>query len=182
MYKKILLSASICTLIVLGSCKHKEEVQEAELAPGMIRMSLASVGMNVTIDVPDTEKKPHVIETLPSGDVHIMIDKPEVGFNMLINVSGMDMDRKKKDIAGNDVDKFQNWVVQDSGAILYKTQMVNEEYHFYAILKKGDKTYYAQEQDQSSDGNVFNYNQAQAKAMLTAAKTITPVAPAAKAQ
>jgi len=177
MYKSFFLSALVCAVITFSSCKHKEEVTEAELGPGMIRMSLASVGMNVTIDIPDTEKKAHVIETLPSGDVHVSVEK---GFNILINVSGMDMNRKKKDIAGNDVDKFQSWVVQDSNDVLFKTQMVNDEFHFYAIVKKGDKTYYVQEQTQSSDGAVTNFTQDQAQTMLNSAKTITPAAPPAK--
>ncbi|HTA82773.1 MAG TPA: hypothetical protein VK783_07570 [Bacteroidia bacterium] len=180
MYKTIILGGLICALFSFSSCKPKasEDADEAPLGAGMIRMSLSSVGMPVTIDIPDTEKTHYGIETLPSGDVHVYVNK---GFNILINVSGMDMNRKKKDIAGNDVDKFQSWVTQDSSGIVYKTQMVNEEYHFYAIVKKGDKTFYVQEQSQGSDGNVTNFNQAQAQAMYESAKTITPVAPKAKA-
>ncbi len=177
MYKFILLGGLICAMFSISSCKHETaatESEEAPLAPGMIRIGLNSVGMPVTIDIPDTEKAHYGIETLPSGDVHVFVNR---GFNILINVSGMTMDRKKKDIAGNDVDKFQSWIVQDSTGVLYKTQMVNEEYHFYSIVKKGDKTYYIQEQSQGSDGNVTNFNQAQVQNMFDAAKTITPAKP-----
>ncbi|HSY76222.1 MAG TPA: hypothetical protein VK890_05160 [Bacteroidia bacterium] len=177
MNKKYIIAGLVCAMFSFNSCKHDADEGEPELGAGMIRMDLTPVGIPATIDIPDTTKLPHTIEALPSGDIHVSVNK---GFNMLINVSGMDMDRKKKDIAGNDVDKFQSWVVQDSTAILYKTQMVNEEFHFYSIVRKGGKTFYAYDQTQGSDGNVTNFNQAQAQAMLDAAKTLHPLKPAAK--
>ncbi len=177
MYKKYIIAGLVCGLFSFTSCKHANDDAEPELGAGMIRMDLTPLGIPATIDIPDTTKKPHAIEALPSGDIHVSVDR---GFNMLINVSGMDMDRKKKDIAGNDVDKFQSWVVQDSNAILYKTQMVNEEFHFYSIIKKGGKAFYAYDQTQGSDGNVTNFSQKQAHDMLDAAKTLHMLKPAAK--
>src|SRR6185312_9770775 len=148
MNKAFILGGVVMALVSFSSCKHGAE--EAPLAAGMIRMDLSPMGLPATIDIPDTTKKPHVIEARPDGSIHISVAK---GFDFTINVSGMPMDRKKKDINGDDVDKFQSWVVQDSNAILYKTQMVNEEFHFYAILHKDGKTFYAEDLRQGPDGN-----------------------------
>ncbi|MGP8216197.1 MAG: hypothetical protein ACLQQ4_11570 [Bacteroidia bacterium] len=181
MYKITIIGGLICAVFSLNSCKQNSNTEaeaEAPLAAGMIRIDLTTEGVPATIDMPDTTQHAHVIETLPSGEVHITLDR---WFNITVNVSGMNMDRKKKDIAGDDVDKFQSWVVQDSSSILYKTQMVNEEYHFYAIIKKGGKTFYAQDHSQGADGNVTYFSEPQIQAMLTAAKTLTPVKPAARA-
>ena len=106
---------------------------------------------------------------LPTGELHVFVGK---GFNLTINVTDETMDKKKADIAGDDVDKFQSWITQDSNAIVYKTQMAQEEFHFYAIIKKNGHTYYVKEQRQGADGSVFYYSQAEIQAMLQAAKTI----------
>ena len=45
---------------------------------------------------------------------------------------------------------------------------------------KDGKTFYAEDLRQGPDGNVNTFSQQNAQAMLDAAKTITPVAPAAK--
>jgi hypothetical protein len=181
MYKTLLIGGLICAMFSFNSCTQDKPVEtetEAPLAPGMIRMNLISYGVPATIDIPDTTERPHVLETLPSGDLHISVQK---WFNITVNVSGMTMDRKKKDIAGDDVDKFQSYVAQDSVSIIYKTQMVNEEYHFYAVIKKGDKTFYASDHSQGADGAVTNFSEPQIQSMLNAAKTLTPVKPAATA-
>jgi hypothetical protein len=179
MYKRILLAGLISAMFSFSSCKQDKPAEvadtEAALAPGMIRLNLLSYGIPATIDIPDTSERPHIIESLPSGDLHIQVQK---WFNITVNVSGMDMDRKKKDIAGNDVDKFQSWVAQDSVSILYKTQMVNEEFHFYAIIKKDGKTFYSEDHYQSTDGTVTNFSEPQVQSMLNAAKTLTPAKPA----
>jgi len=181
MYKTLIIGGLFCTLLSFYSCTNDKPVDtdvEAPLAPGMIRMNLLSYGIPATIDIPDTTERPHVIESLPSGDLHISVQK---WFNISLNVSGMNMERKKKDIAGNDVDKFQSWVAQDSASIIYKTQMVNEEFHFYAIIKKGDKTFYAEDHFQGTDGTVTNFSEPQIQSMLNAAKTLSPVTPPKKA-
>ncbi len=180
MYKLLITGSLICAMFSFNSCTTDKPVDtdvEVPLAPGMIRMNLLSYGIPATIDIPDTTERPHVIESLPSGDLHISVQK---WFNISLNVSGMNMDRKKKDIAGNDVDKFQSWVAEDSVSIIYKTQMVNEEFHFYAIIKKGERTFYAEDHFQGTDGTVTNFSEPQIQSMLNAAKTLTPVKPAAK--
>lgn len=178
MYKKILFFSTVLAILSLGACKQDKPVEaetEAPLAPGMIRLNLLSYGIPATIDIPDTSERFHIIEQLPSGDLHIQVQK---WFNISVNVSGMDMDRKKKDIAGDDVDKFQSWVSQDSVSILYKTQTVNDEYHYYAIIKKDGKTFYSEDHFQGADGNVTYFSEPQIQAMLNAAKTLTPAKPA----
>jgi hypothetical protein len=181
MYKTLIIGVLFCSLFSFYSCTNDKPADtdvETPLAPGMIRMNLLSYGIPATIDIPDTTERPHVIESLPSGDLHISVQK---WFNISLNVSGMDMERKKKDIAGNDVDKFQSWVAQDSVSIIYKTQMVNEEYHFYAIIKKGNKTFYAEDHYQGTDGTVTNFSEPQIQSMLNAAKTLSPATPPKKA-
>lgn len=178
MYKKLFLLSVFFAALSLSSCKQDKPVEtdaDAPLAPGMIRLNLLSYGIPATIDIPDTTERMHMIEQLPSGDLHIQVQK---WFNLTVNVSGMDMDRKKKDIAGNDVDKFVSWVKQDSSSIVYKCQMVNEEYHYYAIIKKDGKTFYSEDHFQGADGNVTYFSEPQIESMLTAAKTLTPVKPA----
>ena len=185
MYKKLTLCGLVIALISFSSCKGKKAEDDApELAPGMVRLdvSLSSMtkdntgkdqmavhGLPITIDVPDTDKRIHGVEMLPTGELHVFVGK---GFNLTINVADETMDKKKGDIAGDDVDKFQSWVVQDSNAVLYKTQMAQEEFHFYAIVKKDGHTYYIKEQRQGADGSVYYYSQPETEAMLKAAKTI----------
>lgn len=183
MYKKIALFALAIALVSFNACKPKQaEDEDNDPAPGMVRLDLSlhktingtvtTTGLPVTIDVPDTTHRVFGIEMLPTGELHVFVGK---GFNLTINVADETMDRKKKDIAGDDVDKFQSWVVQDSNAVLYKTQMAQEEFHFYSIIRKGGHTYYVKEQRQGADGSVYYYNQAETQQMLNAAKTITPL-------
>ena len=184
MYKKFTLCALAIALISFNACKPAKPVDDDDNdpAPGMIRLDLslhktiggkdATTGLPVTIDVPDTTHRVWGIAMLSTGELHVFVGK---GFNLTINVADETMEKKKSDIAGDDVDKFQSWVTQDSNAIVYKTQMAQEEFHFYAIIKKGGHTYYVKEQRQGDDGTVFYYNQANVQLMLQAAKTITPL-------
>jgi hypothetical protein len=185
MYKIVTVCGLAIALLSFNACKNDKKTDEDdnEPAPGMVRLDvslkkmingkLTTTGLPITIDVPDTTKRIYGIEMLPTGELHVFVGK---GFNLTINVTDETMDRKKKDIAGDDVDKFQNWVVQDSNALLYKTQMAQEEFHFYTIIRKGGHTYYVKEQRQGADGSVFYYSQPETQQMLNAAKTIMPLA------
>jgi hypothetical protein len=187
MYKRLTICGLAVALISLNACKHNATQEDIPLAPGMIRLDVslhkmmggkdAVTGLPITIDVPDTTKKTWGLEMLPTGELHVFVGK---GFNLTINVADETMEKKKSDIAGDDVDKFQSWVTRDSNAIVYKTQMAQEEFHFYAIIKKDGHTYYVKEQRQGADGSVFYYSQAEIQAMLQAAKTIMALPTEAK--
>ena len=75
------------------------------------------------------------------------------------------MEQIKKDIAGNEVNKFQRYATEEDNALLYESKIVDSEFHFYYILKAG-KTIY-EIQDKKGDKI---YTEEQAQAMLDAAK------------
>jgi hypothetical protein len=187
MYKKIALFTLCCGLLSLNSCKpgeKKADTDENPVPAGMVRLDLTKAGINATIDVPDTTKKVNGIEAASSGSVHVFVGD---GFQILINVSGEAMAMKKADINGDDLNKPKAWVVNDSNTILYSTQKdtnafanAKEEFHFYAIIKKGATSYYVEDMTQGADGTVHTFGKEAAQMMLTSAKSITPSAPPAK--
>lgn len=188
MYKKITLLALCIGLISLNSCKHGEssDDNEAPVPDGMVRLDMSKVNnaINATIDVPDTTKKVWGIELQSSGSVHVYVGK---SFHILINMSGEAIAMKKNDINGDDLNKPKTWVVNDSNNLLYSTQKdtnafanAKEEFHFYAIVKKGGHTYFVEDMQQDANGDVFVFGQQEAQTMLTSAKSITPTIPPAK--
>jgi len=184
MYKKITLGALCCAMLTFNSCKNGASTEDAPLAPGMVRLDLSKAGIAATIDVPDTSRKVNGIESQSSGSIHVFVGK---NFHLLINVSGEPIAMKKSDINGDDLNKPKTWVVNDTNNLLYSTQKdtnafanAKEEFHFYAIVRKGKAVYYVQDLQQGADGNVNVFGKEAAQAMLTAAQTLTPVAPPSK--
>lgn len=186
MYKKLTFYALAFALVALVACKHgdNDNTDDAPLAPGMVRLDLSKAGIQATIDVPDTVNKQHGIEAQSSGGVNVFVGK---GFHIVINVSGEPIAMKKSDANGDDINKPKAWVVDDSTDLLYSTQKdtnafanAKEEFHFYALVRKGKATYYVEDLRQGTDGTVYVFSKEQAQTMLTAAKTLTPKAPPAK--
>lgn len=187
MYKKITLSAVVLALLTFGSCKPGTNNNEEEIPipAGMVRINLSKSGLPATIDIPDTTKKIYGIEALSSGAIHIFVGN---GFHLLINLSGQTVAAKKNDVMTNDdLNKPKTWVVSDSSNLLYSTQKdtnafanAKEEFHLYAIIKKGTNTYYVEDLRQGADGSVYVFTKDQAQIMLNAAKSLTYVKPPAK--
>jgi len=186
MYKKITLSAAVFALIAFSSCKPSgsTDENEAPVPAGMVRINLTKAGIPATIDIPDTTKKINGVEALSSGAVYVHVGN---GFHMLINLSGEAIAMKKNDINSDDLNKPKDWVVNDSNTLVYSTQKdtnafagAKQEYHLYAIIKKGTNSYYVEDQSQGADGNVHTFSKEQAQTMLTSAKSITYLKPPVK--
>ena len=100
---------------------------------------------------------------------------PDMGKNFQITVTGGEgnMAMKKSDITTDAVRKFVKYVVEDANALVWEWQIegMEPEFHFYAIVKDGDKTFEVRD----VEGEVFT--EKAATQMLDAAKSIRLKAP-----
>ncbi|HVA98125.1 MAG TPA: hypothetical protein VNG53_04455 [Bacteroidia bacterium] len=161
--------------LYLGSCKNGKTADDsADVIPaGMVQIDLTSRGgLPITIDIPDTAQNKLTITVQSYGETDITVGK---NYAISISQGQGDMKLKKADIAGNDVDKFQKFILQDSTTLMYQSQIVSPEFHFYTIVKTGKSAYVVQ--DLTSD----IYPQEAIQTMLTSAKTIKEKAAAPKA-
>ncbi|MEO6883688.1 MAG: hypothetical protein ABI199_06665 [Bacteroidia bacterium] len=160
--------------LYLGSCKNGKSADDSDVVPaGMVQVDLTSRGgLPITIDIPDTAQNKLTITVQSFGETDITIG---TNFAIAISEGQGDMKLKQADIAGNDVDKFQKYITQDSTTLLYESQIVKPEFHFYTIVKTGKSAYVVQ--DMTSD----IYPQDAIQTMLTSAKTIKAKAVTPKA-
>jgi hypothetical protein len=170
--KKLLVIISAITLFTsLQSCGgKKEEPAKVEAPAGMIVMDLSKYGKPFTIFVPDSSAGKIEIVEQTWGALEIKSGK---NFQLSITEDPGDMELRKKDIQGDEINKFKSFIVDEPTTIMWESEITKPEFHFYTIQKIGNATYVF-EDIKSSDAEPFGKEAAQR--MLDAAKGIKEVA------
>ena len=121
----------------LTSCGSKKE--EAIVAPqGMHVLDLSRFGKPFAIFVPDTTSAKFEIIEQPSGSLDIKVGKT---FALSINEQAADIELRKADIKGDDVNKFKSFVTEEPSAIFWESEITQPEYHFLMNQKIGNTDY-----------------------------------------
>lgn len=160
--KKIFFSLAIVAAVFAASCGGGK-TEDKPVAAGMMELDLTAQGLPITIVVPDSVKRKLEIVVQSWGATEIKIGG---NFQISIKDGEGDMALAKSDIAGNDVNKFKRYVVDEPTAIIWESQITEPEYHMYAIVKAGDRSY----EIEDIKGDMFS--EEDAKKMLEAARSI----------
>ncbi len=130
----------IISFLFLSGCdgNRVDNSQNGGVPQGMIELDLTQYGYAVIIYVPDATAGNLEVVEQSWGAVEIKVGKT---FQLSVKVGEGDIALKKSDIAGNDVNKFKRYVVDEPNALLWESQIMEPEFHLYAVVKIGDASY-----------------------------------------
>ena len=139
MTKKITNLFSAATIaIVLVACGDKKK-EEAIVAPqGMNVLDLTNHGKPFAIFVPDTTTAKLIVTEQTSGALDIKVG---VSFAITINEQAADIELKKTDIKGDEVNKFKSFITEEPTAIFWESEVTKPEFHFLINQKIGTSEY-----------------------------------------
>jgi hypothetical protein len=170
--KKIFLFIAGISLLTVAGCgdKKTDDNSNAGVPPGMVAADLSAKGLAVLVNVPDSTNGPLEILENAQGGADVKVGK---NFQMTITEGAGDMAMKKSDITSDAVRKFVRYVTEDANAIVWEWQIqdMEPEFHFYAIVKAGDKSFEVRD----VEGEIFS--EKAATQMLDAARSIRLKAP-----
>ena len=168
--KKIFLFIASASLLTFAGCGNgkNDDNSNAGVPQGMVAADLSAMSegrMQVLVNVPDSTTGPLEIIPNAQGGADVKVGK---NFQMTVTESMGDIAMKKNDITTDAVRKFIKYVVEDPNALVWEWQMegMEPEFHFYAIVKAGDKTFEVRD----VEGEIFS--EKAATQMLDAAKSI----------
>ncbi len=171
--KKIFLFIAGASLLTIAGCGNKktDDNANANVPQGMVAADLSAKGLPVYINVPDSTTGPLEIVENAQGGADVKVGK---NFQMTIAEGAGNMEMKKQDITHDDVRKFVKYISESPTAIVWEWQIegMEPEFHFYAIVKAGDKSFEARD----VEGEIFS--EKAATQMLEATKSIRLKAPA----
>lgn len=164
----------ISAAILLGSlisCGDKKNGQEAIVAPqGMNVLDLSRFGKPFAIFVPDTTAAKLEITQQTYGALDIKVGK---GFAISINEQAADIELKKTDVKGDEVNKFKSFVTEEPNAIMWESEITQPEFHFLINQKIGNSEYSFEEIKSTEGENVYGKEAIQK--MFDSAKNIKEI-------
>lgn len=136
---KIILSVSL--VVALSSCGNKNKPEETDLtAPkGMRYFDMSRTGMNAYILLPDSTFG--TIDTVmqSNGEYIIKVGKD---YQVAVTEGDGDINQKKADLAGDDVNKLKKYLVDDKSSLMWESGIGDlSEFHFYHVVKLGNRSY-----------------------------------------
>ena len=158
--KKIFSVLIAAGFIALAGCGGKKESTKI---PGMMELDLSSHGLPIIISVPDSARNKFEIVTQSWGATEIKVGKD---FQISIAEGDGDIALKKSDVAGDDVNKFKRYVIDEPTMILYESAITEPEFHVYSIMKLEKASYVIED----IKGEIFSEKMAQT--IMESAKSI----------
>ena len=131
---------SIALVVMIISCGGKKHEEENLVAPaGMNYYDISKTGMNAFILAPDSSIGIPDTSVLSSGEYLIKVGKD---FQISIIENPGDINQRKADIAGDDVNKLKKYVIDEPTTLMWESGIGDlSEFHFYYIAKIGTRTY-----------------------------------------
>ena len=165
--KKIIFSLAAISAIILVSCGSKDnESQNAEVPQGMMALDLTQYGYPVSINVPDSTAGPLEVVAQSWGAIDIKVGN---AFQLSVKDGQGNIASRKSDIAGDDVNKFKRYITDEPSTLLWESQIMEPEFHFYTIVKIGNESYEVED----IAGEIFS--ETAVTKMLEAAKAMKAV-------
>ena len=131
---------SLALVLIIASCGEKRQDTENLVAPaGMRYFDISKTGMNAFVLIPDSSSG--ILDTVmqSSGEYLVKIGKD---FQVAIVESTGDLNQRKADIAGDDVNKLKKYITDDATTLMWESGIGDlSEFHFYHIATLGDRTY-----------------------------------------
>ncbi len=161
-----LISAAMLTGMVSCGSKKQEEIVAPE---GMQTLNLNRFGKPFAIFVPDTVANKLEIVEQSNGSLDIKVGK---NFAISINEQAADIEMRKQDIKGDEVNKFKSYVTEEPNAIMWESEIVQPEFHFLMNQKIGT-TDYSFEDIRDTESNILGRDVIQK--MFDSAKNIKEI-------
>ena len=173
--KKIFLLGACILMIALASCGggKTDNGANAGVPAGLVAADLSEQGLAVLVNVPDSTVAPLEVTANGQGGADIKVGK---NFQIMVIEGPGDIAMKKNDITHDDIRKFVKYVVEEPNCLIWEWQIegMEPEFHFYAIVKDGDKTF---EVSNLEDVDGGKFSEKSVTQMLDAAKSIRVKAP-----
>ena len=149
MKKIIKLFFAVALIPAITSCGGKKE--STIVAPdGMNVLELSRYGKPFAIFVPDTAHAKLVITEQSYGALDIKVGQ---NFAVSINEQPADIELRKKDVKGDEVNKLKSFMVEEPNAIMWESEITQPEFHFLINQKIGNSEYSFEEV--KSNDNLF---------------------------
>jgi len=136
--KIVLVLPVLLLLLVVASCSVDEKQQNIQAPAGMVILDLSKFGKQFSIFIPDTISSKLELVEQSWGALEIKVGKE---FHISITEDPGDIELRKSDIKSNDVNVFKSYLTEEPLCIMWESQIINPEYHFYTIKKAGESTY-----------------------------------------
>jgi hypothetical protein len=161
--KKLFLLLAAPAMLFFAGCGGTKTEEATATMPGMMETTITVNGNQLSIMVPDSTKGKLEVVEQSWGATEIKVGKE---FQISVTEGEGDIALTKSDIAGNDVNKFKNYVKDEPALLFWQSQITEPEYHFYTVVKAGAASYVVED----IKGEIFNEKAAQT--MIDAAKTL----------
>lgn len=173
--KKLLFILSLGLFIV--SCNNTANNEETDKWKDYYNLDLIVFDDSLKMYIPNTLQGLTTNDENENGEVEVTIGK---NFQLKVSQEDGDIALVKSDIAGDNVFKLQQYIVDEPNLIFWETKapdMSNSIFHFYAVININGLDYVV-----SDIRNGAQLNKAAVEAMVNAAKTLqakNPTAPSA---
>jgi hypothetical protein len=162
--KKYLFAFITLSVLFFAGCGHSSN---EESTTNMNETKFVMLGDSLSIMVPDTitGQKDTTEQTWGATEIKI-----GTKFQLSIEQNEGDIALQKSDIEGNDVYKFQRYVVDEPTLLFWESKIPDMEqttFHFYMIHKVGSTSYLMKDVE---SGEAYSENDV--KVMIDAAKTL----------
>ena len=136
---KITLSLALIAMITSCGGKKQNDTESLVAPQGMRYFDISKTGMNTFVLIPDSSVG--ILDTVmqSSGEYLVKIGKE---FQISVIETNGDLNQKKADIAGDDVNKLKKYLVDDATTLFWESGIGDlSEFHFYHIAKLGNRSY-----------------------------------------
>lgn len=138
MKKMISIFFILAISVALTFCTDGEKEQNIEVPDGMVICDLSKFGKQFSMFIPDTANSKLEIMEQSWGALEIKVGKD---FHVSITEDPGDIELRKSDIASNDVNVFKSYIIQEPLCIMWESQIIQPEFHFYVIKKIAGASY-----------------------------------------
>lgn len=160
------MAACVLAMSVQSCGEKKKEEPKVEAPAGMVVLDLSKYGKPFTIFVPDSSTAKLEIVEQTWGALEVKVGKD---FMISITEDAGDIELRKSDVKGDEINKFKSFVVDEPATIMWESEITKPEFHFYSIQKMGNSTYVF-EDVKTTDGEPFSKDAVQK--MLDSAKSL----------
>ena len=167
-HSKLFAVLFVFSILILSSCGNKEHENSLVAPQGMSILNLQKYGKPFSMLIPDSLKNKLSVSDESSGALEVRVGEI---FAIAINEQAVDLALAKSDIAGDEVNKFKQYLVEEPFALVWESEIVSPEFHFYLNRKVGNSEYSVQD---IRDPEHKPFNQEQIEKMVECARSIEP--------
>ncbi|MDI1355458.1 MAG: hypothetical protein PSX36_11090 [bacterium] len=153
----ILSLTCLALILLVTSCGSKQHEGSLVAPAGMNILDLTKYGKPFALFVPDTSKVRLSITETTSGALEVRVGE---NFGISINEQATDLALVKSDLKGDDVNKLKNLIIDEASALLWESEIVQPEFHFF-VNQKIENSEYSIEDIKNPEAKPFSKEEVQ---------------------